>query len=154
MYRTDVNFDDLILEEKANQTGGEAISLTTRVSDSNNYYLFVFVAGSSTYSIGDIYKKVSGSYSSLGAGVESSSISSGEWIILRAISSGSSHKEILLDLNYNIDVQISASDSTFTSGGIGIRSCTNGAEGYIDWMRVRKYTSPEPTYRVGPEIWL
>jgi len=42
--------------------------------------------------------------------------------------------------------EISATDTTFTSGYIGIHiRNTSGQKGYVDWIYVRKITEPEPT---------
>ena len=46
---------------------------------------------------------------------------------------------------------VSKSDSTFTSGYVGICSWGSETDEYLDWIRARKYTDPEPTYEIGEE---
>ena len=60
----------------------------------------------------------------------------------------------LYDEDYNILVSLSGSDSTYTSGKIGLGTfgkSTEPAEFYTDWVRVRKYAEQEPTVTVGSE---
>ncbi|RLF65413.1 MAG: hypothetical protein DRN30_04025, partial [Thermoplasmata archaeon] len=76
-------------------------------------------------------------------------ISANTWHRVKVVMHGSS-------LSYTFDTTtISATDTTYSSGWIGINSDAYETDGsdYTrwDWIRVRKYTDPEPTISIGTE---
>jgi len=48
---------------------------------------------------------------------------------------------------------LETTDTTFTSGYIGLSGVEldSGIVAYYDWVRIRKYTEPEPTFSIGTE---
>ncbi len=52
----------------------------------------------------------------------------------------------------SLDVRLSGSDSSFTSGNIllNFEYTENDEEYYVDWVRVRKFADVEPTYTFSP----
>ena len=75
-----------------------------------------------------------------------------EWHIARLILNGSQITFEYEKLDGSNKYSYSTTDTTYSSGYIGL--ATDGMDSgavYYDWVRVRKYTDPEPTTSVGSE---
>ena len=60
----------------------------------------------------------------------------------------------IYDVDGNLKVTVTASDTTWSNGYVGFRTYGGSgspAEWYADWIRVRKYTVSEPSVSVGAE---
>jgi hypothetical protein len=143
-YRTDVNFSNLCYESRVKIVSQEPASPLTRVQNSSNFYLFSWFFYRGNEGI-NIRRRLNGSDTSLSGDVWLGSASS-VFKIARVTSIGSNLKiEIYSDDRNTLKASANATDTTFTSGGIGFRQFPS-ADGYLDWAFVRKYVSPEPAF--------
>jgi hypothetical protein len=82
-----------------------------------------------------------------------SPITINKWYRYRAVLNGTNIQFMRFDDNWNLEATVSYNDvGGLTQGYIGLRVDGLGERAaYYDWIRVRKYTSPEPTTSVRNE---
>ena len=106
----------------------------------NNYYF----KGDQWYE--RIKRRKSGSESVLAT--QTVSLAFNTYYLLKTILKSSDIIFKIYDMDGNLKVTVTASDTTWSNGYVGFRtygSSGSPSEWYVDWIRIRKYTSPEPT---------
>ena len=143
-YRTDYQFSNFILETREKISSREPASPAIRLTDNNNMYYFAWYWIDNSEYI-RITKRVSGTDTNL-AGSHAISAEYNVWRNIRIIANGTNLKmEVYTDGWKSLVGSISASDTEFSSGGIGFRAAgnsSNPSEGYMDWVRVLKFADP------------
>jgi len=135
-----INIDDAVFEAMVKNVGSDNYytMVTARASQSAKTY---YGYRANYNNNGQLYKRISGSWTSLDTDVSSDDVS--EWHKWSIICYGSSIKTYFDD-----ELRNEATDSSISSGGIGTRGAVSNNQ-YYDNVRIRKYVSSEPTYTFG-----
>ena len=124
---------------RAQHLRGDDGGLFFNVQDGDNGYLIALHDTASEDDTFKLWKRQSGSWSSLAS---SNPLKDTEWHVYEIRVEDGSYEFFQDD-----DSKLSASDSTWTTGYVGIRGYSTHST-YTDWFLVRKYASPEPSVKV------
>ena len=78
----------------------------------------------------------------------------GDWATRSIIREGDDLKSILLfHENFPLELSLTPNAGLIDQGYIRLVSYVCHRSYFLDWIRLRKYSSPEPTTKVGPVVW-
>lgn len=117
--------------------------LLFRYGDANNFYQTY----NTTSNVHRLYKNVAGTFTQIGNNITFNPGTT--YHTETAYFAGST---LIARTDDNIAYDVNATDSTFTSGYVGIKFYyVNGGDGYVDWFFVAKFVYPEPAFSsAGP----
>jgi hypothetical protein len=145
--------DDVCIEARQKSVGlNPAIGTVARKQSNsgntwNNQY-FTYSSNVKYSSKQLIGKVVSGSYSEI-TGNDDYNLGSNTWYRTKFYLYGSDIKNEWYNDSGNLIQTMSGTDSTYSSGYIGLVVWWDDKTEYFDWIRVRKYSDPEPTTEIS-----
>jgi hypothetical protein len=147
------SFTDLRIVSKQYSSGTTPIisvfmrKANASATDRSNAYIFAHIGSSTKYIR---ISKYTTSLSSLND--VTTTYSPTTWEVIEAKAVGSTLTVNVYFANYTLVGSVSASDTSFTSGYVGIDAYYNDRTEYIDWIFATKIVLPEPSASVGNEI--
>ena len=137
-------FDRNIIIESVTRLISREIGEAYLVQDIDNWMNNYYFKGDQWYE--RIKRRKSGSESVLAT--QTVSLAFNTYYLLKTILKSSDIIFKIYDMDGNLKVTVTASDTTWSNGYVGFRtygSSGSPSEWYVDWIRIRKYTSPEPS---------
>jgi hypothetical protein len=128
----------------------EGSSPCIALSDTSNFYLGAFYIESGTTETAALRRRSGGSDYNLAAS-SGFSTSLGNYRCVRFAKAGGNLENKVFSDNWETElVSLSATDTSLTATGIGLRYVSDNihglSESYVDWIRVRKYIAVEPSF--------
>jgi len=141
-------FADVVFETRIKFDSSSYLAgLQFRRESAGNYYLLRAAKEEGDWEL----EKWSGGNSAGMLATEAQTYETGVWYKMKVVADGSSISCILLDDDRNSLNSFTVTDTSYSSGEIGFKDYNGYC--YFDYLLVRKYADPEPTYGIGSEVW-